>query len=109
MVTKLEIKEKYNLNQDGLEWLIDILNPDQYEKVESKDCKTDILFIKDNNVYMLLDTLDNNHMYLNYNLIWLAYNDKFGDNYMIFKSLTKYILNNVYKLNISETQNLSIL
>ena len=109
MVTKLEIKEKYNLNQDGLDWLIDILNPDQYEKVESKDCKTDILFIKDNNVYMLLDTLDNNHMYLNYNLIWLDFKDKFDDKYMLFKSLTKDILNNVYKLNISETQNLAIL
>lgn len=94
--------EQYN-------WLEDILNPEQYQKVESKDCKTDILFMKDNNVYMLLDILDNNHMYLNFNLIWLDFKGKFGDNYMLFKSLTKDILNNVYKLNISETQNLSIL
>jgi hypothetical protein len=53
---------QYDVNfckKEDLDWLINILNPDQYENVKSKRCKTEILYKKNNISYMLHDTKTN--------------------------------------------------
>ena len=96
-------KYKYkDLNQESLDWLIDILNPNQYEKVERKSCKTDIFYKKDNITYMLHDT-KTDYWYLDVDLIWSVFESKFGDNNQLFKDLTKGILVEVYNCKVVST------
>jgi hypothetical protein len=102
---ELLLTSQYDVNfykKEDLEWLINILNPDQYQKVESKSCKTDISYNKDNKVYMLQDT-KTDWWYLDYDLIWSVFETKFGYNYQLFKDLTKGILKEVYKCKVVTT------
>ncbi len=101
----LLLTSQYDVNfckKESLEWLIDILNPNQYEKVESKYNKTDILYKKNNISYMLQD-IKNDWWELDYDLIWSVFESKFGDNYQLFKDLTKGILVEVYKCKVYTT------
>jgi hypothetical protein len=96
-------KDKHkDLNQSDLEWLINILNPDQYQKVERNSNKTDILYKKDGITYMLQDT-KTDWWYLDYDLIWSVFETKFGYNYQLFKDLTKGILVEIYKCKVVTT------
>ena len=101
----LLLTSQYDVNfckKSDLDWLIDILNPDQYHKVESKSCKTDILYKKDNISYMLQD-LKTDWWWLDYYLIWSVFESKFGYNYQLFRDLTKGILKEVYKCKVYTT------
>ena len=103
MVTKLEIKEKYNLNQEDLDWLIDILNPNQYQKVKSKDCKTDILYKehkKDGKTYIIEDT-KKGYWYLNYDLIYLPFRDKCEKRQIEYTIIHTIILKDIYNCKIT--------
>ena len=97
---------QYDVNfckKEDLDWLIWILNPEQYEKVESKHNNTDILYKKDDKIYMLQDT-KTDWWYLDYDLIWSVFETKFGYNYQLFKDLTKGILLEVYKCKVVTTK-----
>jgi hypothetical protein len=96
---------QYDVNfckKEDLDWLINILNPDQYENVKSKRCKTDILYKKDDKYYMLQDT-KTDYWCLDYSLIWLVFETKFGYNYQFFRGLTKDILLEIYKCKVVAT------
>ena len=104
----LLLTSQYEVNfckKEDLNWLISILNPNQYEKVEREHNKNHILYNKDNKVYMLQD-LENDNWYLDYYLIWLVFKTKFGDNYQLFKDLTKGILKEVYKCKVVTTNSI---
>ena len=99
---ELLLTSQYNVNfckKSNLDWLIDILNPEQYEKVERESCKTDILYKKDDKIYMLQDT-KTDYWCLDYDLIWSVFESKFGNNYQLFKNLTKVILLEVYNCKV---------
>jgi hypothetical protein len=100
---ELLLTSQYEVNfckKSDLDWLIDILNPDQYEKVSRK---TDILYKKHNISYMSQDT-KNDYWLLDYDLIWSVFETKFGYNYQLFKDLTKGILLEVYKCKVVTTK-----
>ena len=101
----LLLNSQYELSfttKGDLDWLINILNPNQYKKVERESCKTDILYKKDNRTYMLQD-IKTGVWLLDYDLIWLVFKSKFGDNYQLFKDLTKGILLEVYNCKVVTT------
>jgi hypothetical protein len=101
----LLLTSQYEVNfskKESLDWLINILNPDQYDKVQSKYNKNHILYKKGDMSYMIQDT-GTDWWYLEYKLIWLVFKSKFGDNYKLFRDLTKGILKEVYKCKVNTT------
>jgi hypothetical protein len=98
--------------KQNLDWLIEILNPDQYEKVKSESIKTDILYKKGDKIYMLqLHDTNKYTWFFDGKLIWGVFITKFGQhNNQLFNNLTKVILKEVYncKVNITSPYFLNI-
>ena len=95
------------VNKENLDWLIDILNPNQYSKNKASWRETDILYKKDGKMYMEQDTKTDSWC-LDYELIYSVFLLKFGHNYRLFKELTKGILLNTYKCKVKTTTSISI-
>jgi hypothetical protein len=97
---KIELKKQSFKND--LDWLIDLLNPYDYDKVDITDSNstmTRFLYKKNDINYMFLCKdikKEYTIWYLDYDLIRLVFNAKFGNNYDLFISLTKNILEKIY-------------
>ena len=87
-----------------MDWLIDILNPEQYEK----SLDLDVTYLKDRKPY-LRKCLPHYNWNVDHDNIWIPFENKFIDNYEqtweisyeLFKSLSKFILEKIHNQTVS--------
>lgn len=84
------------------DWLIDILNPEQYEKVEDKQNKNYVRYLKNNKAYMSQNT-KTDEWFFNYNLIYSSFDLKSEDSDKLLNELTKVILKKIYNYIVNKT------
>lgn len=90
--------------KENLDWLIDILNPEQYEK----SLDLDVTYLKDRKPY-LRKCLPHYNWNVDHDNIWIPFENKFIDNYEqtweisyeLFKSLSKFILEKIHNQTVS--------
>lgn len=95
-------KSNKNLNKEHLDWLTNIINPNQYQTSINQYRKSHLFFKKDDKIFLLLDTKSND-WWFDYKSIYIPFKEKFGKNYPLFKKLTKDIMLNIHDTQVRNT------
>lgn len=96
------IEHKYyfkEISQESWNKLVKLLDLSQYEQI----IKGHLIYYKKDNKHYIEHCLKTDRFWINYTLFWVFFSSEFVDDYLLFRKITKEILEEVYKCKVSMT------